>query len=1008
MIGLPDDASAAVLGAAGSGKTSTIVELVAERVNVRGWQPQQLLVLAASRASAARLRDAIAVRLAVPTTGPIARTAASFSFEVVRAAAFAADQPAPRLLTGAEQDADIAALLDGHLLDGSGPQWPDALGPEVRATRRFRTELRELLMRMTELDLDPAALRERGLQQQRPEWVAAADFAAEYTGTVAGVREHQYDSAEFAAFAARAIADRTAEAVVGPLRLVIVDDLPEVTESTLRLLRELAARGVAVLGFGDPDVAVNAFRGGRADALGRLDAELGLQGRLQQLRLSTVHRQGPALRGFSERIAEGIGAAAAGEHRRSAAGAEDAHRPLAVIEAPSPARLWAAVARELRERHLAHGRAWNELAVIVRSGAQVPAVARALAAAEVPVRTTTGRRALRDDGAARSLLRILAVALGHTELSAETAAELLLSPFGGLDALGLRRLRLALRTEELAGGGHRLGGELLAEALAAPSRLSTVDHRAARAAARLAETLELVRTTGGTAEELLWLVWQRSGLAEPWYKQALGSGLPAAEANRDLDGVLALFTAAKRFGERRPDGTPVMFLAEVLDAEVPEDTLAPRSGDDAVLVTTPPGAVGAGFDTVIIGGLQEGAWPNLRLRGSLLAPQELHRKVAPAGQSSPAQERRAVLHDELRMLALAVSRARSRVVLAAVAGEDESPSPFLRLIGPDVERITPGRPPLTLRGMVGRLRREAVAGSADAAAGLAALAAEGVPGAHPDEWHGLAEPTVTGSIFAADAVVPVSPSAIGKVEDDALNWFIETYGLSGAGLSANVGTLLHWAMEHSPDSSLDSLWAAVESRWDELDFEAPWLAERERRLARGFTAALAEYLADFEREGKTLAAAERGFALELGRAKLRGFIDRIEVSADGVVTIADLKTGRPKTSPKELAEDAQLQAYQLAYASGELDEALAGVPGHRAGGAKLVFVREGVGGKPYREGVQAALDEEGIERFLQRIREVVATVTAEDGFTGAAVVEDRGSWSRAELRLHRVRAVSSD
>ncbi|MES1169486.1 MAG: UvrD-helicase domain-containing protein, partial [Leifsonia sp.] len=67
VIDLPDTASAAVLGAPGSGKTTTIIELVADRIDRRGWSPDSVLVLASSRAAATRLRDRLALRVGKPS-----------------------------------------------------------------------------------------------------------------------------------------------------------------------------------------------------------------------------------------------------------------------------------------------------------------------------------------------------------------------------------------------------------------------------------------------------------------------------------------------------------------------------------------------------------------------------------------------------------------------------------------------------------------------------------------------------------------------------------------------------------------------------------------------------------------------------------------------------------------------------------------------------------------------------------------------------------------------------
>ena len=1054
VIDLADAGSASVLGAPGSGKTTTIVELVAQRIaqvdeGGRGWSPDSVLVLASSRAAATRLRDRLALRIGVPSNGPLARTVSSFAFELVGAGARAAGAVPPRLVTAAEQDADIAAILDGHLEGSSGPAWPEPLEPAVRRLRGFRTELRELMARATEYDVTPARLRELGRSTGRPAWVAAADFIEEYLGIVASSRAEQLDPAELARFAVTAIRTGSPDDRVAGLRLVIVDDLQEATESTLALLRALRERGVAVIAFGDPDVATNAFRGGEPDALGRLGAVLGDQ-ELRQLVLPIVHRQPAALRALTTAvIVEGrLGAAAAGTQRAavSAATGDAASTSvrgfpaLARIEATSPAREWAAIARVLREEHLDRDVPWGELAVIVRSSAHAPGIARALALAEVPTRTASGGVALRDETAARGLLALVELGVGRSELTAELATELLLSPFGGLDALGLRRLRLSLRAEELAGGGSRTSDTLLVEALSAPGRFATIESRPARQAEHLAETLAELRASDGSIEDLLWLAWDRSRLAKPWHDQALGSGPVAAEADRNLDAVVALFTTAKRFAERRPDASAFEFLSEVLDAEVPEDVLTPRRSDDAVLVTTPSGAVGLEFRTVVIAALQEGVWPNLRARGSLLEPQNLLRALHSSGDGADGDaadraaeraidDRKLVLDDELRMFALAVSRASERVVLSAVANDDEQRSVFFSLLPAETALIDSAtKPPLSLRGFTGRLRRTLAdprsnrAEAAGAAGSLAELARLGLPGASPDDWHGLEPISSSGPLFEGGSI-PVSPSRMERLEESPLDWFLETIAGGDSGVVAGVGTILHWAMETTDDPVVDKLWAAVESRWGELVFESPWLAERQRRLARTFAEGLADYLADFRREGKTLVAAEGRFALEYGELDgaeprddgtprpqivVNGSIDRVERGPDGEVVIVDLKTGRPITSPAAIAAHPQLGAYQLAYAEGKFDEPLAEHGEHASGGAKLLYVREGIGDKRYRDGHQATLDADGLEAVRERIRQA-ATLIAAAEFEGLVELEQYGGYGATpRLRLHRVRAVSSD
>jgi len=1025
VLALADESSAAVIGAPGSGKTATLVELVAHRVEQRGFSAEDLLVLTSSRTTATRLRDILALRLGVPTNGPIARTVNSLAFEIVGNAARAAGVDAPRLATGGDQDSDIAHLIDGQLEDGTGPTWPAQLGLQVRRLRGFRTELRELLGRSTEYGVTPQRLRVLGEERDRPEWVAAADFIVDYLTVVSSSRSNQLDSTEFVQFAIAALGRGEGGASVDRLRLVIVDDLQEATRSTIGLLSALAARGVSVIAFGDPDVAANAFRGGEPDSLARLGILLGAPD-LATLTLSTVHRQGRILRELTRRTTERIGTAGVfGQREAQAAVRRDSVPamppvrsipPVVKILAESPARQWAAIARQLRERHLLDGIAWNRMSVIVRSGSSVPQIARALALAEVPTRTSVGGRALRDDHAARGLLTVVDVGVGRTALDPAIAADLLLGPFGGLDTLAVRRLRLALRAEELAGGGGRSSDELLVDALGAPGRFATIDHRVGRNADRLARTLDAIGiagSEGATIEELLWLAWDRSGLAPEWFARATSAGIAADEANRDLDGVVALFTAAKRFVERQPGTAARVFLDGVLDAEVPEDTLSPQSLADAVLVTTPSGTVGLEFEIVVVAALQDGVWPNLRLRGSLLYPQELVRVMTGLGDV-PLDERRQVRDDELRMFALAVSRARRQVILAAVDNEDESASVLFSLAPADTPTVdSSALRPLSLRALTGRLRWELVVERrtgverAAAASALARLSLERIPGADPEEWHGLLDVSTIDPVFAHDEQVPVSPSRLEAFEDSPVDWFIDSVSGTQSSTAMGLGTIVHWAMETATDSTLDAVWSVIESRWNELAFESPWLAAQQKRAARALAAGVADYLADFDREGKTLVGAESRFSIDIDRATVNGSIDRVERSADGSVVIVDLKTGNPIVPQEKIDAHPQLGTYQLAYVQGVLDEFLEELGEHRAGGAKLLFVKKGTRGKLYREGIQTPLDEVQLEGFRTRIRQAAIGMAAA-AFEGEVDLDAWGSFDVGTKKLHRVRSVASD
>ncbi|HET8957196.1 MAG TPA: UvrD-helicase domain-containing protein, partial [Microcella sp.] len=413
----------AVLGAPGTGKTTLIVEAVVEAVTVRGFAIDRVMVLTPSRRSATALRDHLAERLAsavpgIALPGPLARSVAAFAHALLAAAARAAGEEEPRLISGSDQDSDIAELLAGHEADRTGPAWPEYLGPDVRRLEAFRTELRDAIARLSEHNWTTDRLRAEGAAHARPEWAAIADFVDEYRVVLGGSRAGQVDPAELV----RAAVAFVASAPSGTLPAVVcVDDAHDLTPSGIALVMALAAAGTRVLVAGDPDVATTGFRGAEPEALARLARGLGGPAAAPFV-LDTAHRQSAPLRELTALYAQRIGAAGAGRQRRARAGrdddASDLGGALMALTASSPSRERALVADLLRERHLIDGVPWSQMAVLVRSGALVPPIVRALAAAEIPVRATTAGRPLREHPAARALVRMVDVGVGRSPLDA--------------------------------------------------------------------------------------------------------------------------------------------------------------------------------------------------------------------------------------------------------------------------------------------------------------------------------------------------------------------------------------------------------------------------------------------------------------------------------------------------------------------------------------------------------------------------------------------------------------
>lgn len=1004
-----------VTGAPGTGRTTVAIEAAAAAV-AAGLAPDDVLVLAATRRSAADLRDRLSVRLDRTAGRPLVQTAAAVAFAVLRARAAALGEPPPVLVSGPEQDHALGELLAGHVSGAvPGPAWPPGVPVSALGTRAFRDELRDLLMRAAERGLAPADLADLGRCEGRPAWVAAAHLYEEYLDVMALAAAtpdagERLDPAVVVDAAVAALGTWDEEVVGVPRprrRLVVVDDHQESTAATVRLLAAFADGGARLLLLGDPDVAVQTFRGAQPSLVARAAAhgtgELGAE----HVVLRTVWRQTGPLREVTRRVTERVAASGTVAHRR----AEVPERLLAgpaprVAVLPSAAQEAAWVAHRLRRAHLDGAVPWNEMAVVARTGSRATSLRRALAQAGVPVRVVGSDVPLREEPAVRPLLDAVRVALQPDQLDADTAARLACSPLGGLDAVGLRRVRRALRAEELAGGGGRSSDALLVEALGEPGRAATLEPHVARPVERLARVLhagrEAAATPGADVQSVLWAVWDGAGLAEPWRRAALAGGAGGERADRDLDAVLALFRAAETFVERLPQATPAAFVDWVMAQDLPADSLAPEARAAGVSVLTPAGAAGGAWDVVAVVGVQEGVWPDLRLRDSLLGAQGLVDVLAgrasggAPGTDQARAARAAVLADELRAFALACSRARTHLLVTAVDDQDASPSPFLDLVqpgpaddgGPDPRR-TSAPAPLDLRGLVARLRatleRSAADGHPDTAAArtLARLAAHGVPGADPATWFGLPEPSSDAPLWPADVKVPVSPSRLETAQRCTLRWALETAGGTPASSAQqSLGTLVHAIAQEHPTADLPTLRAELDRRWHELGLGDGWPSVAARRKADAMLVRLAAYLRD---AGEPVLV-EAPFTVETDRAVVRGSVDRVEravAEADATgpaVEVVDLKTGSRVPTTTEATEHAQLGAYQLAVDAG----AVPGLePGTRSVGARLVHLAQGSGGPTQRHQPGLGPEEDG-PSWARRLVDDVADRMAAAGFEARA------------------------
>ena len=675
-----------VLGAPGTGKTSLALRLLAEAV--AGGRDAVLLAPTRARADWLRGRAAHLLREGHGDGVVRVRTPAALALTILTTSLTMrpAPLPPPVLLAGAEEDSVLASMV-------STVTWP-GLPAEATGSRAFRSELRNLLARAGELGISADDLADLGHRLNVPIWGPASQLLRTWDaqGRASAERRAQtrkMDTARLQDRAVEALSSWGADAVTvrRPVPdLVVVDDYQDCTAATARLLTALATpdpdgHRAQVVVLGDPDVAVETFRGGTPSLLVAAEDHSGLAA--TRLRLTTCYRGNPAIAAVIRDQSARVPVTGTTAHRqtilaprssaRSSSGTGDAERPQAaagveVILASSAWQERAHVARALRLEHVHHGTAWSQMAVIVRSAADAETLARDLRRRGVPLASRTPAVLLRAEPAAAALLDIVRAAIrdqlgGHGEPpQRDVAINLLTSPLVGLTTMDLRRLRRRLRqdpetavetvsgaepsepgvsTEATTRTAPRTGADVALLSLVADTDQASAFARSldgeplgAQAdrlltAARIIEALRAA--VGGVpadaprdVEALLWAAWHASDRAGAWRAVALqpsGSSvrsLLSEAAEHDLDVVTTLFKRAEVWAERHPGQDASSFLSE-LDAEVlPSDSVAPQGRrPEGVAVMTPARCAGQEWELVVVTGLERDRWPDLRLRDSL-------------------------------------------------------------------------------------------------------------------------------------------------------------------------------------------------------------------------------------------------------------------------------------------------------------------------------------------------------------------------------------------------------
>lgn len=1014
-----------VLGGPGTGKTSLVADYAVSRIAT--GDPESVLVLTQSKRAAVEVRESVTAGLFADETAlratrePLVRTVHSYAFAVLRLQASLYGNPPPRLLTGAEQDAVVRELLRGDIEDGAAG-WPERLRPAL-ATSGFVTAVREMMLRAAERGIGPEDLVGLGRRHSKPEWVAVGGFAARYEQTMllrgsvgveaAGATAPGLDAAELISSALMAFATdpELLRSERARIRHLVVDDAQHLDPQAAQLVRLIGTGTESTVIAGDPDQSVFTFRG--ADPAFVADLVDGTSPR--RIVLDCNYRSVPAVAELTDIVAGRI--PGFGRHRcpKPVATARFGESSARVHVVNSPAREAAIIADAMRRAHLDDSMPWSDMAIIVRSVPRIVApLRRALQAAGVPMTTAASELPLHRQHGAVGLLLVLR-AVSDPSFDGEDALALLSGPIGGADPVSLRRLRRGVRRIELASGGERDSSDLLKAVLVDSTRresgwtrvLTDVESAPLRRALGVVAKAREVARAGRGVEDVLWAAWQASGLERRWSAASGRGGSAGAQADRDLDAVVALFDAAAAYVDRLPRAQIGGFVEFIAQQQIPTVN-AGRSSvvPDAVTLLSAHSAAGREWELVAVAGVQEGLWPGLRARGNLLGTDTLVDLVSGTLDVDAVLDGRLsksapLLAEERKLFLVACSRARSTLLVTAVDSStgdtDLVRSRFVdELRGVDgsaaVDAVgrfahsTDVNRSSALPVLVAELRRvvcDPVLAERDpskrarAARQLARLAGAGVRGAHPDDWFGLTGLSTEVPLWQLiDGPVPLSPSSVEQLDTCPLRWMLERHGGSdGTNTHAVTGTLVHTLVQavagRIPPKELRR---ALETAWDAVDLGSQWYSRHELNRTGAMLETFENWL-----QGTRGELTEAGVEVRVDgvlearyegepAVALRGRIDRLERDREGRPVIIDVKTAKTVMSKEDARNHHQLATYQVAAAVGAID----GEPASDPGGARLVFVAKPHNKDGATQRIQQAPSPETLEQWRGSIHQAAA------------------------------------
>lgn len=526
-----------VAGAPRSGKTEFALDMLIAAMKRYG--DANAVMTVSGRQIADMLGDrAIRELSAVSQARPVT-TLSAVAFRLLTAARSAQGKPLPKLLNGAEQDVIIRKVLTSHVehrqhgdecatcdllrVYFAVSEWSGLVADD--STDAFANQLRDMLARMNEIGAKPelenmliarAASRNGELdarrERLRTQWRLAFALREEYNAAIRAAYSGEYrlDASQLMIDATEAVSDiRDADIP----NMLIVDDFQDATLAGFALLEALHNRGARLLLVGNPDEAVQTFRGSYPEYLfneaqSRMGARLE---RIENLYAACENDGAQTIRNASNRqnVHDDYRTLVATRVSLSIASTEPTDVPLPErpgkmrnipgampIEAlpsgntdacvmPADGSVETALYRssseelddvvwKIKTEHLQRSREWNDMAVITHDNATVRAFGERLRADGVPVRYSSVTRPLKDEPFVQGLFALIELA----ELKRRTIAASGMDPQAAGSYIRSRVASIMASPLITVGGDRQHEGR--------PARLASVES-AMHALASLAE-----------------------------------------------------------------------------------------------------------------------------------------------------------------------------------------------------------------------------------------------------------------------------------------------------------------------------------------------------------------------------------------------------------------------------------------------------------------------------------------------------------------------------------------